>query len=137
MYEELEVASRLVNGLVTLVLAFYLLRFYRQSHRRFYLTWGIGFLLYGANILVRVGTVPTIGQWLPALLLMGGFLAIIMGIAELVNLRRIVYIVFVLPLVMAGLYLSPTPENVMVEALGWIFSLLPYLLILLSLLYIR
>jgi len=137
MYEELEVASRLVNGLVTLVLAFYLLRFYRQSHRRFYLTWGIGFLLYGANILVRVGTVPTIGQWLPALLLMGGFLAIIMGIAQLVNLRRIIYVVFVLPLVMAGLYLSPTPENVMVEALGWIFSLLPYLLILLSLLYIQ
>ena len=137
MYEYLEIPVRLLNGIVTLGISLYLFRAYQNSEKRFYMLWGIGFLLYGINIIIRLGTVPTIGQWLPAFLLLGGFISIIRGLAELVERKRLIYVVFILPITMVGLYLSPYPENYLIEALGWVISIMPYLLITMSLLYIR
>ena len=137
MYEYLEIPVRLLNGIVTLGISLYLFRAYQNTEKRFYMLWGIGFLLYGINIIIRLGTVPTIGQWLPAFLLLGGFISIIRGLAELVERKRLIYVVFILPITMVGLYLSPYPENYLIEALGWVTSIMPYLLITMSLLYIR
>jgi len=137
MYEFLEIPVRLINGLVTLGIAFFLLRIYQKNKKRFYSLWALGFFLYGLNIITRIGTVPTIGQWLPAFLLLGGFISIIAGIADLVDRRRLILVVFILPLSLLMLSIVPFPETIMIEALGWVISIMPYLIITVSLLYIR
>ncbi len=137
MYEFLEVPVRLLNGIITLGIAFYLLKIYQKSKKRFYSLWATGFFLYGLNILTRVGTVPTIGQWLPAFLLLGGFISIIAGVADLVDRKRLILVVLILPATMLVIFLVPFSEILMIEALGWVISIMPYLLIIISLLYIR
>ncbi|MCW4049338.1 MAG: hypothetical protein NWE89_06320 [Candidatus Bathyarchaeota archaeon] len=78
---------------------------------------------------MRIGTVPSYAQWFAAFLLLGGFLSIIGGIADMVNRLNILYVTLLLPISLLILLLSPYPESVLIERLGWVIGILPYLII--------
>ncbi|MFH0896539.1 MAG: hypothetical protein V1850_00615, partial [Candidatus Bathyarchaeota archaeon] len=99
--------------------------------------WGIGFLLYGVNILLRIGGTPSYAQWFPAFLLLAGFISIIGGIADLVNKIGLIYVVLLLPISLLVLLLTPDPYSVFIERAGWVIGVLPYLIICVLFLIIR
>ncbi|MFH2110678.1 MAG: hypothetical protein ABIJ47_05390 [Candidatus Bathyarchaeota archaeon] len=102
---------------------------YRKTQKRFYLFWGVGFLLYGLNILMRIGTGPSYSQWFAAFFLLGGFISMIGGIADLVNRISLLYVVLLLPISLLILLVSPYPDSVFIERAGWVIGILPYLII--------
>lgn len=125
----LEIAVRLLNGLITVGMFVHLYQIYRKTSKRFYILWGIGFLLYGLNILVRVGGDPNSTQFIAGFLLLGGFISIISGIADLVNKVGITYAVLLLPISLLVLLLTPDPYSLFIERAGWVVTILPYLII--------
>jgi len=137
MLTALEIPVRFLNGLVTIAFFFHLYRIYKKTQRRFYLYWGIGFVLYGLNILMRLGEGPSINQWLAGFFLLGGFICMIGGIADLLNRVSLFYVVLILPAALLILLVTPDPELLFVERLGWVISILPYLIIFLSFLLIQ
>ncbi len=135
----METILRLINGLFTLGIFYFLLRLNHSTGKRFFLFWSVGFLLYGVNIILRVITplyvwdVPNPIQWSAFALYMTGFLLIMVGIGDLVNrVRRILTMTLVVPFIPILNYLVPGPVFV-----GWAFALSPYFLVALSLMYIR
>lgn len=137
MLADLEIPVRFLNGLVTIGFFFHLYRVYKKTQRRFYLYWGIGFMLYGLNILMRIGEGPSFSQWLAAFFLLGGFISMIGGIADLVNRISLLYVVFILPIALLVLLVSPYPEVMLVEQIGWVIGILPFLIIFISFLLIQ
>jgi len=137
MYASLEIPVRFLNGLVTIVMFYHLFRIYRKTQKRFYLLWGFGFLLYGINILLRIGSAPSYTQWFSAFLLLAGFISIIAGIADLVNKIGLIYVVFLLPISLLVLLLTPDPYSVFIERAGWVITVVPYLIICILFLVIR
>ena len=137
MYAALEVPVRFLNGLITVVMFLHLVRIYRKTQKRFYLLWGIGFLLYGLNILLRIGGAPSYTQWFSAFLLLAGFVSIIGGVADLVNNMGILYVILFLPIALLILLLTPEPYTVFIERAGWVVTILPYLIICVLFLLIR
>jgi hypothetical protein len=129
MLSALEIPVRFLNAIVTIGFFFHLYRVYRKTQKRFYLYWGIGFLLYGLNILMRIGTGPSFNQWLAAFFLLGGFISMIGGIADLVNRINLLYVVLLLPASLLILLVSPYPDTVFIERAGWVIGILPYLII--------
>jgi hypothetical protein len=123
--------------LVTIAFFFHLYRVYKKTQRRFYLYWGVGFVLYGLNILMRIGEGPSINQWLAGFFLLGGFICMIGGIADLLNRVNLFYVVLILPAALLVLLVTPDPELLLVERLGWVIGILPYLIIFLSFLLIQ
>jgi len=135
----LEISVRLGNGVLTVIFFPFLYNIYRKTKRRFYLLWGTGFLLYGVSILIRV-ILPIIGfndsinaQLFSFVLLLGGFTLIITGIGDLVDKTRTLLLsMLIVPLVIAILYFTTQPY-----VLGRAVSLIPFLFISISLLFIR
>ncbi|MBN2334149.1 hypothetical protein JXL21_01225 [Candidatus Bathyarchaeota archaeon] len=124
------VVARLLNGLVTLYFLPYLLGIYRRRQRRFYLYWGLGFLLYGVNNLIRTWMLYAGDTSIPAELAAFtfqslGFTLIICGIGELIDRARLLCLASLgVPLLMALLYLTSRPILV-----AQVIALAPYLFI--------
>lgn len=139
MFEALEMTLRLANGLFTVGLFPFLYQIYRRTKKRFYLLWGVGFILYGINILVRVGVpmtnwiIPTPTLWFSFLLNMSGFIFIITGIGTLLDMGKIVFMSTLgLPLIPVIVYVLSGSKLI-----GWTATLSPWFLISLSLILIR
>lgn len=129
---------RLLNGLFTLSFFPLLYSIYRKTQRRFYLLWGVGFLLYGVNILIRTGflylkiTALDI-ELIPFMFLLTGFTLIITGIGELINRAKMLLLVsLMVPLIIVILYFT-----VQTYYIGQLIAQIPYIFICISLLYIR
>ena len=137
MYASLEIPVRFLNGAITLVMFYPLFQIYQKTKKRFYILWGAGFLLYGGNILLRIGGTPSYAQAFSAFLLLAGFVSIIGGIADLVNRIRILYVILLLPISLLILLLTPDPYSLFIERAGWIIGVLPYLIICILFLIIR
>ncbi len=77
------------NGVVTIAIASLLLSIFRKTNKRFYLYWGVGYVLYGVNIILRMLTPTELGisflGIIAFLLLMFGFAMMVAGIGELVD----------------------------------------------------
>ena len=137
MYASLEIPVRFLNGAITLVMFYPLYQIYQKTKKRFYILWGVGFLLYGVNILLRIGSAPSYTQAFSAFLLLAGFVSIIGGIADLVNRIRILYVILLLPISLLILLLTPDPYSLFIERAGWVVTVLPYLIICVLFLIIR
>ncbi len=130
MNEFSEMFFRLINGSFTLLIALLLYRIYRRRKNKFYLSWGIGFLGYGASIFVRIFS-PQIIEVTPLGLLafifvFSGYVAMLLGIGELVNeTKRISLTMALFPLLLGALYL----RGVDLVFIAYVFTLFPYLLI--------
>lgn len=133
----IRILIRLLNGLFTISFFPFLYRLYKRSRRRFYLLWGIGFLLYGINITIRalMDTVTTSSPvtWISFFFYMTGFIFIITGIGDLVEQTKIALVSsLLLPLVpLIGFHFTSP------EILAWAASLTPFFLISISLFFIR
>jgi len=135
----LELALRILNGIITIGFFPFLFQIYRKTSRRFYLLWGVGFLLYGINIVIRA-TLPFFGleetlnaQIFSFLFVLTGFILIITGIGELIDSARHFFIASMsMPLMLVILYFTTQQHDV-----GRSISLMPYVFIALSLLVIR
>ena len=103
-----DTSMRLVNGLLTIYLAFRLFRLYSRNNRRFFLYWSLGYVFYGVNILFRV-VFPA--QWenlmgvdlfiafFAFLFVSLGFAFLMVGLGEAINkIRYTVAISVILPL---------------------------------------
>jgi len=133
LQELLSILVRSLNGLITIGLFVLLYRIYSKTKKRFYLLWAIGFLFYGANIVSRIGLDPQFGMILTVLSLLLGFMFILAGIGDLVNRTKVMILsTLILPVAMVIIHFAAGPE-----ALGWGVSILPYLMISVSLLLIR
>ena len=129
MQASIEISVRILNGLITIGMFVHLLRIYRKTAKRFYLLWGIGFLLYGLNILSRIGSQPSYSQYISGFLLLAGFISIIAGIADLVNKIGLTYVVLLLPISLLVLLLTPDPYSLFINRAGWLVGILPYIII--------
>jgi hypothetical protein len=122
------VLVRLLNGLVTLYFLPYLLNIYRRRQKRFYLYWGLGFLLYGVNNLIRTwilytGIESLFPEFAAFLFQSLGFTLMLCGIGELVDRTRLLCLSSLsIPLLMVLLYLTSRPYFV-----AQIIALIPYL----------
>lgn len=139
MFENLLLPAMLVNGFSTIAFFPFLFVIYGKTQRRFYLLWGVGFLLYGVNIFIRAA-LPFLGlggsinaQIFSFVFVLTGFILIITGIGELIDKARLTFIASMgMPLMLMILYFTTRQYD-----LGRAISLLPYVFISLSLLVIR
>ena len=139
MQDFLELALRILNGMITIGFFPFLFQIYRKTSRRFYLLWSLGFLLYGLNIIIRgiflftdFG-MPTMGSLFAFIFLISGFILLLTGVGDLVNRARTALIFsMILPLLVIIIFFATGPEN-----LGRAISLSPYLFISTGLLVIR
>jgi hypothetical protein len=133
----LNLMFRLFNGAVTIAIASLLLSIFRRTNRRFYLYWGIGYVLYGVNIILRMLTPTELGisflGMIAFLLLMLGFAMMVAGIGEIVDRTRTFLAssltILLIPLIQFILGREWVP-------LVMIVSLAPYLFMVLSLIVI-
>ena len=130
----LDTILRLTNGAITLFIFIFLLNYYRRTARRIYLYWSMGFLFYGANIIVRlfeasVGMTPL--GFLAFLLNSLGFVLIITGIGELINRTRTVLIATLT--VQAALILAAV--TIKSSTIAWVILLTPHVLVVIALCY--
>lgn len=138
MVDYYSLLSRFLNGAVTLYLAYTLSVIYREKKKRIFVYWGFGFLAYGVNIIIRLfipelTELSTIGI-IVFILAYAGFTSMIVGIGELVSKARLyLAISFMFPatLVVTALFNQTT------ATLVWIIGIVPFLLIVLSLLHIH
>jgi len=130
---------RLVNGIITISISPLLYRMYVRNKKRFYLLWGVGFLLYGINILCRAlvnllaENLPSPLLWVSFVFYMLGNISIIVGIGDLVERTRVALLsLLLLPLPPFVTYILSGPVLI-----GWSISLSPYILICISLVFIK
>ena len=104
------VIVRFLNGLVTLYFLPFLLGIYRRRQKRFYMYWGLGFLFYGVNNLIRTwmlyaGSSSILPEFTAFLFQSLGFTLILCGIGELVDRTRLLCLLSLsVPLLMVLLY---------------------------------
>ena len=138
-FASLRIIMRFLNGIVTVGFFPFLLRLYLKNRKRFYLLWGVGFLLYGVNIIMRAVidciTVhePTPVHWIIYVVYTSGFVCLIIGTGDLIGRGKTAFfsslLMLLVPLV---LYFVSSPEM-----LAWFLILSPFLLISMYLFYIR
>ena len=132
------ITMRLLNGLFTLSFFPILYSIYIKTQRRFYLLWGAGFLLYGANILIRVSllyfNIDSLRAEIFAFMFtLSGFVLIITGIGDLINKARTMFLASLsIPLIIVALYFTTQTY-----LLGLLIASLPWIFICVSLLIIR
>jgi len=139
MFEAMEGTVRLANGLVTVGLSLFLFKIFGRTGRRFYLFWGAGFFLYGININLRAvfnltnWAEPNSAMWFVFLFYMSGFIFMITGIGDLIDKAKVALAsVLALPLIPFIVYVVSGPALI-----GWSVTLSPFLLISVSLVFIR
>ena len=138
-FASLRIIMRFLNGIVTVGFFPFLLRLYLKNRKRFYLLWGVGFLLYGVNIIMRAVidciTVhePTPVHWIIYVVYTSGFVCLIIGTGDLIGRGKTAFfsslLMLLVPLV---LYFVSRPEMI-----AWFLIMSPFLLISMYLFYIR
>lgn len=134
----LRMIVRRINGIITVAFFPFLYRLYRQSKKKFYILWAIGFLLYGINVIIRAevdlsSTLdPNSLDWVAFLFYMTGFIFIIVGIGDLLERIRVAMLSTVLLVLVP--YIAYNVTNP--ATLGWITSLSPFAIITISLYFI-
>jgi hypothetical protein len=132
------VVLRFINCVLTLAFFPNLYLIYRKTNRRFYLLWGLGFLFYGVNVVIRTSmlalSLESMNMEVFAFMFMViGFTLIITGIGELINRTRLLLLAALsVPLALTILYFTTKPMF-----LGQVIAFLPYVFIAVSLLIIR
>ena len=131
----IELFFRVVNGLITLYIFYLLFKLYNETKRQFYRYWSLGFLFYGANIILRI-FVPTIEMnplgFLAFLLNLLGFIIMMTGIGELINKAKVTFAVsLIIQIALSAVVFSGGSES-----LAWTMVLVPYLVIIISLGYL-
>lgn len=131
-----EPLMRITNGLITLVFFPLLYNFYRKTKRRFFLYWGLGFLLYGINIMLRVIAPEIIVSRLTLFIFFlttSGFILIVTGIGELIKKTRLVLsATLILPVLLLIQYVLGGNWQYFI----WFIVLSPYVFIVVSLILI-
>ena len=127
MIDYLTVVLRLINGTITLYFAPLLYRIYRNTGRRFYLFWSLGYGFYALNILIRLllpsdFSVTTIGLT-AFFLLMIGFTFMVGGVGELIEKTRIVLFSI---LIVPGVALIQILSGTILRNLSYTMALSPY-----------
>ena len=127
---------RVVNGLITIICFPLLFNLYLKKKRRFFLFWGVGFLLYGITVLLN-GLLPeaTFAQIYPYVFFVStsGFFFIIVGLGELIDKTRVIFSgTFIVPAIL--LFYNLVSGNW--RDLVWFIVISPYLFIVLSLIFI-
>lgn len=118
-----EIGPRFANAFATIALAILLFNIYNKGKKDFYLLWSLGYLFYGANILVRTW-LPE-GQLEPFVLMMIGFTLILVGIGRLINgVKKMLALSLCIPAAIAIIAATSGPAT-----FGWLISITPYLLI--------
>lgn len=132
----IELIFRVINGSITLYIAYLLYRLYKQNARLFYQNWSLGFMFYGINIVLRL-FVPVIEMnplgLLAFILNILGFVFMMTGIGELVNRGRTTLILSTIIQVSLIVYVISTNS----EQLAWLMVLSPYVVIITSLGYLH
>ena len=135
----LRVLIRYLNGIITIGISFPVLKLYFKNQRRFYLHWGVGFLFYGINIIVRAyfdyqpGPYWESFIWLIFIFYYLGFMNIIVGIGDLIGHAKGAFAYSILLLIIPALiYLLPNDSGFL-----WTIGISPYALISLSLIFIK
>lgn len=139
MLENMEEVVRLANGLITIGIFPFLMEVYRKSRRRFYIFWGVGFFLYGINISIRAAFYlgdaanPNFTSWVAFVFYMSGLILVIAGIGDLIGKTKNVLVsTIIIPFIPFIVYVVSGPALI-----GWFVTLSPFLLISLSLIFIR
>ena len=131
-----ESLMRITNGLITLVFFPLLYNLYRKTKRRFFLYWGLGFLLYGINIMLRVIAPDIIESSLTLFIFFlttSGFILIVTGIGELIKRTRLVLsATLILPVILLIHYVLGGDWQYFI----WFIVLSPYVFIVVSLILI-
>nr|MBC8462959.1 hypothetical protein [Candidatus Bathyarchaeota archaeon] len=131
-----ESLMRITNGLITLVFFPLLFNLYRKTKRRFFLYWGLGFLLYGINIMLRVIAPDIIESSLTLFIFFlttSGFILIVTGIGELIKRTRLVLsTTLILPVILLIHYVLGGDWQYFI----WFIVLSPYVFIVISLILI-
>ena len=119
----LRVLIRYLNGIITIGISFPVLKLYFKNQRRFYLHWGVGFLFYGINIIVRAyfdyqpGPYWESFIWLIFIFYYLGFMNIIVGIGDLIGHAKGAFASSILLLIIPALiYLLPNDSGFSVIA---------------------
>jgi len=132
-----ESLMRITNGLITLVCFPLLYKLYQKTTRRFFLYWGLGFLLYGVNIMLRVIAPEIIVSRLTLFIFFLttlGFIFIVTGIGELINKTRIILTAtLILPTILLIQYVFGGDWQYFI----WFIVLSPYVFIVISLVSIN
>ena len=126
------------NGLLTISFVPFLYNIYKRKQKKFYLYWSIGFLLYGANNLIRTSllyfnSTSLLIQLLSFISLSVGFVMVLVGIGDLIRRRRLMLFVSIsIPVIMTVFYATTKPYE-----LAKILAIIPYAVVSLSLLWIK
>lgn len=139
MVDPIYAGIRLINGLVTIFLAYPIYKIYGRTRKNFYLYWSLGYVLYGLNIVMRIPLIASnrdvsvLGLASYSVFALGLGL-IIAGIGDLVNRsRQLLLSTLILPVILYGLIL--TGEEWI--DFGLLAAISPYIFITGALLYIR
>jgi len=130
---------RLINGLVTIFLAYPIYRVFSRTRKNFYLYWSLGYALYGINILMRISIIAnryevSVLAVMSFVVFVLGMALIIAGIGDLVNrTRQFLLSTLILPIIFIGIMLT---GGFWVD-LGLLAAISPYVFITCALLYIR
>ena len=138
MVDPLYAGIRLINGLVTIFLAYPIYKVYNRTQKKFYLYWSLGYALYGSSIVMRIPAIAnrdlTALAFTSYLVFVLGLGLIIAGIGDLVNRsRKFLFATLILPIVLIGLML--TSEKWL--DFGKLVVISPYIFITGALLYIK
>ncbi len=127
---------RVANGLITLSFFPLLYILYRKTNRRFFQYWGLGFLFYGINIMLRVIAPEIIVSRLTLFIFFlttSGFILIVTGIGELINRTRLLLsMTLILPVILLVQYVLGGDWQYFI----WFIVLSPYMFIVVSLIVI-
>ncbi|MCB2171763.1 hypothetical protein KQH65_03375 [archaeon] len=137
MIELFESLMRILNGLITLSFFPLLYNLYKRTNRRFFLYWGLGFLLYGINIMLRVVATDITVSYLTMIaffLTTTGFILIVTGIGELIQRTKyLLTLTLILPIILLVTAVLGGDWQYFI----WFIVLSPYAFIVLSLIGIQ
>ncbi len=138
MVDPIYAGIRLINGLVSIFLAYPIYKVYGRTRKNFYLYWSLGYALYGSSIVMRIPTIANIEitalSFISYVFFVFGLGLIIAGIGDLVNRsRQFLLSTLILPIILI-VFMLTTEDWI---DFGIIVALSPYAFITGALLYIQ
>ena len=138
MVDPIYAGIRLINGLVSIFLAYPIYKVYGRTRKNFYLYWSLGYALYGSSIVMRIPTIAnrdfTALAFMSYIVFVLGLGLIIAGIGDLVKRsRQFLLSTLILPIILIVLML--TSEDWF--DFGILVVISPYVFITGALLYIK
>lgn len=132
----IDLAFRLINGIITLYFAPQLYGLFRSTNRRFYLYWSLGYLFYGINIVIRLFTPEgfeiSAGAIIAFFMIMVGFVFMVLGVGELIDRVRIMLLstlLMIFPLLQTFIGTELVPVSMLIALLPYLFMTLSMIII--------